>query len=260
VIGPRREFLSLLASTIVLAPAARILDAQPTREALPPLSWSCPMHPEVVDDKAGACPICKMTLMPVRLALVWSCPKHTEVTAAAAGTCKICGRPLARVTKALSWACPVHAKVDLLEPGRCPVCGRTLRTKYSRRPHGDHNPKHGGNFFMAPNNWHLEATHPAREVVRLYVYNEYSDPFIPAGFSARATLPSPAAGRGVGADVSIPFRRLGAHTLLEARIPALALPASFIVMVRFQPSDPEYQFNFDFYDYSREPVARPPAR
>ena len=42
------------------------------------------MHAEVVDNKAGKCPLCGMTLVPVRLALVWSCPVHGEVTADAA--------------------------------------------------------------------------------------------------------------------------------------------------------------------------------
>ncbi len=219
------------------------------------------MHGDVVDSKPGACPICKMALVPVRLALVWTCPVHSEVSADAEGACRICGRPLVRVTKAVSWTCPVHPKIDVLEPGHCPICKRTLKVKYSRRPHGDHNPKHGGNFFMAPNNWHLEATHRAREAFRLYVYNEYSDPFIPAGFSARAIVSQPqASGRGATPEVSVPFRRLAGRSYLDARIAALALPASIVVKVRFQPSDPEYLFNFDFFDYSREPAARPVPR
>jgi len=115
--------------------------------------------------------------------------------------------------------------------------------KYSRRPHGDHNPKHGGLFFMAPNNWHLEATHPTPDAVRLYVYNEYSDPFRPPGFSARVIGP---------AEASVEFKRIGGRPYLEARVPQLGLPANIVVKVRFQPNDPEYHFNFDFYDYSRE--------
>jgi hypothetical protein len=219
------------------------------------------MHPEVVDDKYGQCPICKMTLVPVRLALVWTCQVHSQISADAQGNCKLCGRPLVRVTKALSWTCPVHPKVDLLEPGKCPICKRTLTVKYTRRPHGDHNPKHGGNFFMAPNNWHLEGSHPAREVFRIYVYNEYSDPVVPHGFSARAIVASSsAAGRNAAAETSVPFRRLPGRQYLEARLPGVALPASVVIKVRFDRSEPEYPFNFDFFNYSREPAARPAAR
>jgi hypothetical protein len=216
------------------------------------------MHAEVVEARAGSCPICRMALVPVRLAVVWTCSLHSRITVDGAGQCRICSRQLVRVTKAVSWACPVHPRVDVIEPGRCPICRRILKMKYSRRPHGDHNPKHGGLFFMAPNNWHLEATYPARGLVRLYVYNEYSDPFIPPGFSGRTIVAhTPSASARPAAETSVPFQRTGARPYLEARIAQLALPASVAVKVRFQPSDQEYLFNFDFQDYSREPVARP---
>jgi hypothetical protein len=242
------------------ARAARAFGTQSSLHPPPPLSWTCSMHGEVVEAKPGGCPICRMTLVPVRLTLVWTCSVHSDISADAAGACGICGRPLVRVTKAVSWTCPIHRTIEVLEPGKCPICKRTLKVKYSRRPHGDHNPKHGGLFFMAPNNWHLEATHPSRSVVRLYVYNEYSDPFIPAGFSARTIVSRPEKpGAAATPEVSVPFRRLGGKPYLEARIPQLVVPASIVVQVRFQPSDPEFPFNFDFLDYSREPAARPAA-
>jgi hypothetical protein len=252
-----RRQTAFICALIVLALSVGHPRAQAPAQPLPPLSWTCPMHPEVVDNKAGACPICRMTLVPVRLALVWTCPVHSQISADAQGSCKLCGRPLVRVTKALSWTCPVHSKVDVLEPGKCPICRRTLRAKYTRRPHGDHNPKHGGNFFMAPNNWHLEGSHPARDVFRIYVYDEYSDPVIPPGFSARAIVRSSSpAGEGTPVETSVPFRRLPGRPYLEVRVPGLALPASVVIKVRFEASEPEYPFNFDFFDYSREPAPR----
>ena len=45
----------------------------PQAEKLPPISYTCPMHPEIVEDKGGACPICKMDLVPIRLDSVWTC-------------------------------------------------------------------------------------------------------------------------------------------------------------------------------------------
>ena len=201
------------------------------------------MHPEVVDNKAGACPICKMALVPVRLALVWTCPVHSQVSAEAQGSCRLCGRPLVRVTKALSWTCPVHPKIDVLEPGTCPICRRTLTVKYTRRPHGDHNPKHGGNFIMAPNNWHVEVTHPASAQFRMYVYDEYSRPFIPKGFASRIVM----------GETAIPMKPAAGGAFLEARVPQAALPATIVVKARFEDEQPEYSFDFQFYDYSKEP-------
>src|SRR5437763_10252443 len=64
----RRQFLAAFAALAV-----------PPTGPLPPVSWTCPMHPEVVDDQSGACPICRMALTPVRLELVWSCQLHLDV-------------------------------------------------------------------------------------------------------------------------------------------------------------------------------------
>jgi hypothetical protein len=237
----------------VLAAPAFAAGSAPPRP-LPPVSWTCVMHPEVVDDKAGKCPICSMALVPVRLDLVCSCQLHLDITAMGPGRCRICGRDLVRIIKAVSFSCPVHRKVDSIDPGKCPICGRTLKIKYSLRPHGDHNPKHGGFFLMASNNWHVEVTHPAAAIFRLYVYDNYSKPFTPPGLAARIIEVPGAQGKPVAA--AIPFKPAPARGYLEARVPQLALPATIAVKVRFQPNDQEYRFDFPFIDYSQEPRGR----
>src|SRR5712691_1301594 len=262
----RREFLALLAGTIAVPakpfdsplmvrlaqdrPVDSPLIASLSKEEplaqnrpLPPVSWTCPMHPEVVDHQSGACPICRMQLTPVRLDLVWSCQLHLDVTQQQPGTCRTCGRQLVKIIKALSFTCPSHPKVNDISPGKCPIDKRTLVAKYSLRPHGDHNPKHGGNFIMAPNNWHVEATHPAPSRFRLYVYDEYSRPFVPKGFISRI----------VSGETSIPFTAAAGGAFLQARMPDAALPATIVVKARFEDAQPEYRFDFQFYDYSKEP-------
>jgi hypothetical protein len=239
VLISRRAFLG--AALVAVAPA----------RALPPLSWTCPMHPEVVTDTAGTCPICKMTLVAVRLESVWSCQLHPDVTRREAGRCPLDGRALVRMVKALSFVCPIHPKIADVNSGRCPIDKRPLVAKYSLRPHGDHNPKHGGQFFMAPNNWHVEVAHPAAAVFRLYVYDDYSRPFVPNGFSGRIVTVADA--KGAPADASIPFTRSPGGPVLEARVAGLALPATIAVKVRFQAGDQEYRFDFPFLDYSKEP-------
>ena len=185
-----------------------------------------------------------MDLTAVRLDLVWSCQLHLDaITERQPGRCRICGRQLVKVIKGLTFTCPVHRKVNEVNPGRCPIDKRTLVAKYSLRPHGDHNPKHGGNFIMAPNNWHLEATHPAPSQFRLYVYDVYSRPFIPNGFTSRIVMD----------NVSIPFAPAPGRRFLTARIPELGLPAAIAVKARFEEKQPEYHFDFQFFDYSREP-------
>jgi hypothetical protein len=235
----RRRFLALAAGTAIGLPRDSLAQSKP----LPPVSWTCPMHPEVVDDQSGACPICRMALVPVRLELVWSCQLHLDLTERQTGRCRICGRPLVKIIKALSFTCPAHPKVNEVNPGRCPIDRRTLVARYSLRPHGDHNPKHGGNFIMAPNNWHVEATHPAPSQFRLYVYDDYSRPFIPKGFTSRI----------VAGDTSIPFSPAPGGAFLHARLPAATLPATIVVKARFDETQPEYRFDFQFYEYSKDP-------
>jgi hypothetical protein len=245
----RRTFLGVFA-----APAFALRSAPAAPRPLPPVSWTCTMHAEVVDDHPGKCPICSMTLVPVRLDLVWSCQLHPDITSMKPGRCPICGRDFVHIIKAVSFSCPVHRKYESIDPGKCPTCGRTLKIKYSVRPHGDHNPKHGGFFFMASNNWHVEVTHPAVSLFRLYVYDNYSKPFTPKGLQARV-IEVPGAD-GKPANVSIPFKPEPGRGYLDLRIPDLALPATIAVKVRFQPNDQEYRFDFPFLDYSKEPRGR----
>ena len=251
----RRTFLGSLALPFLAGVVDRVFAQQtPAAPAVPPVSYSCPMHAEVVDNKPGKCPICGMVMTPVRLAFVWSCPVHSDLTKQAAGKCPRCGRDLVRVTKALTFTCRVHPKVDVLDPGKCPICKRTLVEQYSIRPHGDHNPKHGGYFFMASNNWHIEVTHPAIGLFRLYVYDEYSKPFHPPGLEARVVEVDSPDGRT--SQVSAPFTGAVSAPYHVAKVPGLALPATIAIQVRFETGDKAYPFNFVFYDYSKEPTIR----
>jgi hypothetical protein len=260
----RRAFVVSLFVPLVAPAAGRpgraFAQKAPAAPPLPPVAWTCPMHAEVVESAAGACPICGMTLVAVRLALVWTCRVHTDISEMEPGRCRRCGRDLVRVTKAMTFTCPVHRKVDQIDPGRCPLCKRTLIAKYTIRPHGDHNAKHGGYFMMASNNWHVEVTHPAASIFRLYVYDEYSKPFAPRGLAARI-VEVPGAG-GQPAPAAIAFTPAPGRGYLEARAPALAVPATIAIKVRFETGDKEYRFDFMFPEYSREPPApgaKPPA-
>ena len=61
----------------------------------------------------------------------------------------------------------------------CPD-GTPMIAKRTLRPHGNHNPQHGGQFFMAPDNFHhLEGAYPRAGVFRLYLYDDYARPLPP---------------------------------------------------------------------------------
>lgn len=205
------------------------------------------MDPQVAEDKPGKCPVCGMTLEPVRLDTVWSCPVHAAVTGGKPGRCPICRRDLVHVTMSVAWVCADHPAAPRLQPGRC-ADGSTAAIRYTPRPHGNHNPQHGGVFFMAPDNWHhLEGTYPGAGVFRVYLYDDYSRP-LAIDHVGRVT------GHVEIRNLSVPLTIAAGGTYLQSTLPASKLPVELTAKLRFQPEAPEYRFDFAFSSYSSDPV------
>ena len=62
-------------------------------------TYTCPMHPDVREQKQGSCPDCGMALEPVEISMPatkteYTCPMHPEIVRAAPGNCPICGMAL----------------------------------------------------------------------------------------------------------------------------------------------------------------------
>ena len=102
----------LLALAVAVNPAASPQTSQAAAaqaEKLPPISYTCPMHPEILESKGGICPICKMDLVPIRLDSVWTCgTKPLAVVRDAPGRCPIDGTALVQVTADSHCAMGLH--------------------------------------------------------------------------------------------------------------------------------------------------------
>jgi Cu+-exporting ATPase len=73
--------------------------AEISQKAQPGTEYTCPMHPEIRQDKPGPCPQCGMAMEAV----------------------------VPVVSKAKTqWTCPMHPEIVRDEPGNCPKCGMTL--------------------------------------------------------------------------------------------------------------------------------------
>lgn len=106
-----------LAALALLAAAALTLAC--AGSAPPAASYHCPMHPTVVQDRPGDCPVCGMRLVPTEAAapaapVTYLCPMHPEVTSPKPADCPICGMHL--VPKRVETA-PSQGGL----PGRAPV-------------------------------------------------------------------------------------------------------------------------------------------
>jgi hypothetical protein len=222
------------------------------------------MHPDVVENRKGKCPQCRMELVPVRLVTVWTCPVHGVIQQDTPGKCRICSRELVQATRALAFTCAGHPEISQIDPGRC-ADGTPRIAKYTPRAHGDHNPKHGGLFFMASDNWHhVEGTYPAPGRFRVYVYDDYSKPLALA--KARRVR-----GRIVTKEVFDPTtrtsRELSSAPLVlvpsggffEGRIEPLALPAQMTAKISFGSDDKESRFDFSFPTYSKDVTTPAPV-
>ncbi len=61
--------------------------------------YTCPMDPEIRQDKPGSCPKCGMALEPILPPITiarteWICPMHPEIVRETPGSCPICGMTL----------------------------------------------------------------------------------------------------------------------------------------------------------------------
>jgi hypothetical protein len=220
---------------------------------LPPLVYVCPMHSDQVAHEDGECPICKMGLEPMRLDQVFTCPVHAVVAEKEAGKCPICGRPLGEITVTVAWRCSDIDK-DLTEPQRCKDGTPAIRVQRAAA-HGNHNPQHGGQFFMAQDYWHhVEGVYPSPGVFRLFLYDDYTKPLAPEKVNAirarivkEETDPRTFEAREVK---STPLAPVNGGAYLEAEIDEVPLPANLILQAVFVPGDKEQRFDFTFADFS----------
>ena len=241
------DFTTLYRVRVVAASAAVV-------SGLPAISYACrsPGEESFIQDQPGRCPKSGAPLQPVRLAIVYSCLKVTLFIRDAPGMCPIDHSALVPITASLYFTCHNDASVHELTPGTC-ADGSSRVKAYDRIPHGDHNPRHGGSFFMASDQWHhLEGTFVAPDVFRVYFYDDLSRPMAPRGFSGRVVR-TDNTGAAVGTAMSlVPVASRDRNTL-EAHIGHTPFPVNVELRLTFMPGDREQVFDFTFADYSKDP-------
>ena len=103
--------------------------------------YTCPMHPEVVQDKPGNCPKCGMNLVPVKAEADKSTSHqqdadskpssghsaHRMSTGNSKEHAEIENADLNKAAQSFQrYTCPMHPQIVQDAPGKCPLCGMTL--------------------------------------------------------------------------------------------------------------------------------------
>jgi len=102
--------------------------------------YTCPMHPEVVQDHPGSCPKCGMALEPMPTSTAaessseYTCPMHPDERSDVPGSCTQCGMALEPLTATapttkIEYTCPMHPEIVQDHPGNCPKCGMALEPR-----------------------------------------------------------------------------------------------------------------------------------
>src|SRR5215211_176578 len=120
-----------------LALVAQTDDPAAMPETAGPVTYACPMHPDVTSTEPGRCPKCGMKLLASQAPTVtsYACPMHPEVVSDQPGHCPKCGMKLlaSQAPTVTSYACPMHPEVVSDQPGHCPKCGMKLLASSSVR-------------------------------------------------------------------------------------------------------------------------------
>jgi hypothetical protein len=210
-----------------------------------------------------------MPLDPTRIdsELNYSCPDHPVVITGKPGICPIDRRrELVPVVVTLHWTCKQSPDQKLMDPGKCADgSDRTLVKQI--RAHGDHNPRHGGLFYMAQDQWHhLEGTLPRAGLFRVYFYDNYTQPIDAKAFTGSVVLqafdPATSSHKEIA---TFPLRLSRDGKTLEATLKGDAPPTkeqatTMVARLRMTKDGPEQPFTFAFVEYSKDvPAAPAPA-
>jgi len=148
------------------------------------------------------------------------------------------------------YVCPMRCEGEKSypHPGKCPVCKMNLQDILS---HLDHSAKHGGAFFMAPDQkHHLEGTISDKGEFRIHFYDEYTKPISAAKFTAEGTA------WAKGSDKESPLKMSlepGKSYLTGSVDKSIKFPLSIKVFIDFKDGEKPQVFDFDFEGASKPP-------
>ncbi|MBK8610366.1 MAG: hypothetical protein IPL84_10605 [Chitinophagaceae bacterium] len=86
------------------------------KEQTQPVTYTCPMHPEIHATKPGNCPKCGMKLV----------KEKPKAPATPVVKKKDEMQMPKEITAPTTYTCPMHPEIHAIQPGNCPKCGMKL--------------------------------------------------------------------------------------------------------------------------------------
>lgn len=116
-------------------------------------TYTCPMHPEIVRDEPGQCPICGMDLVTREEA--GGTDHENQTSDATHGIAHQGEHHGGHAGGVGEYTCPMHAEVAQDDPGSCPICGMDLvprdeDTARGAAKDGDETPEGEGGIYTCP--------------------------------------------------------------------------------------------------------------
>jgi len=103
------------------------------------IEYTCPMHPEVIQDEPGSCPKCGMTLVPreaqANMEHAHMEPKKTDTGTDTQQMASTHDHSTMNHDAPVEYTCPMHPEVVQNEPGSCPKCGMFLEPRETQNTH-----------------------------------------------------------------------------------------------------------------------------
>ena len=158
---------------------------------------------------------------------------------------------MVRLTEVLSkyipkvYSCPMKCEGEKTYPqaGDCPKCGMHLSRL---KEHMDHEPKHGGVFFMAPDQFHhLEATLSASNEFRIYFYDNFTKPISAEKFTAEASVRPKGGDSSMANPVTLGLEP-GKAFLVGTVDSRMKLPIAVKAYIDFKNGEKPQVFDFEF--------------
>ncbi len=112
-----------------------------------PITYTCPMHPEIHASKPGNCPKCGMKLVKEKPKVVKQpvVQKPDDMKMSADSV-------QANSNDAATWTCPMHPEIHSDKPGNCPKCGMKLVPEKTSQGQDDMDMSMNDNFSIAKQN------------------------------------------------------------------------------------------------------------